>query len=74
MTAEANTKSGAVSAMGAEWPMLEALMGGTAAMRKAGRPVETRILKDRGHEFDGRTFDAWAAIDAMGEWILKQRS
>lgn len=36
MSAEVNERSAAVAKMGAEWPMLEALMGGTAAMRAAG--------------------------------------
>lgn len=36
MTTEANTKSAAVSKMASEWPMLEALMGGTSSMRAAG--------------------------------------
>jgi len=36
MATEANARSAAVTAMTADAPMLEALMGGTAAMRKAG--------------------------------------
>lgn len=44
MTTEVNARTGAVTKLAAEWPRLEALMGGTAAMRAAGKaflPKET---------------------------------
>jgi hypothetical protein len=34
-----NSKSAAVSALGVEWPMLEALMAGTRAMRGAAKTL-----------------------------------
>lgn len=37
MTAEVDTPSAAVAAMAEHWPMIDALVGGTGAMRKAGK-------------------------------------
>ncbi len=54
MAAAVNDKSAAVETMAAEWPMLEALMAGTRAMRTAGEKLMPRFTLEHPEDYKAR--------------------
>lgn len=54
MAIAVNERSPLVSAMAIEWPMLEALMAGTRAMRAAGETYLPKFANEHGSSYDRR--------------------
>lgn len=54
MATAVNERSSAVAGMASEWPMLEALMKGTSAMRRAGRAFLPKFPKEDDDSYKAR--------------------
>lgn len=54
MADKVNGQSAAVASMAADWPMLEALMGGTRAMRAAGEKLMPRFTLEHKDDYAAR--------------------
>jgi hypothetical protein len=54
MSFDVATRSPAISALAETWPMIDALVGGTAAMRKAGRTFLPQWPKEDGSSYAAR--------------------